>query len=74
MTDGQQKLLEQDAAFQRPPEDTDKLYMAIGDKDVIEVAHPAPADCAANLRYRQTRRLVWGLALESVSVESGWSN
>ncbi|XP_043192523.1 uncharacterized protein LOC122365404 isoform X3 [Amphibalanus amphitrite] len=52
MSDGQQRLLEQDAAFQRPPDDTDKLYMAIGDKDVIEVAHPAPADCTTNLRER----------------------
>ncbi|XP_066581858.1 uncharacterized protein [Prorops nasuta] len=31
--------------FKAPPEESDKLYMAIGDRDVIEVAHPtAPAD------------------------------
>ncbi|XP_073972429.1 uncharacterized protein isoform X3 [Rhodnius prolixus] len=30
--------------FNRPSVDTDKLYMAIGGKDVIEVAHPQPLD------------------------------
>ncbi|XP_037091905.1 uncharacterized protein LOC119112042 isoform X2 [Pollicipes pollicipes] len=52
LADGQQRLLEQDAAFDRPPEDTDKLYMAIGEKDLIEVAHPAPAESTLNLRER----------------------
>ncbi|PSN49293.1 hypothetical protein C0J52_09404 [Blattella germanica] len=28
--------------FSQPPLDTDKLYMAIGQQDVIEVAHPSP--------------------------------
>jgi hypothetical protein len=28
--------------FSQPPPDTDKLYMAIGQQDVIEVAHPSP--------------------------------
>ncbi|XP_011305981.1 uncharacterized protein [Fopius arisanus] len=27
--------------FQRPPEESDKLYMAIGERDIIEVEHPA---------------------------------
>lgn len=27
--------------FDRPPADTDKLYMSIGERDVIEVEHPA---------------------------------
>lgn len=30
--------------FTRPAANTDKLYMNIGNKDVIEVAHPVPAD------------------------------
>ena len=30
--------------FAPPSIDTDKLYMSIGNKDVIEVAHPAPLD------------------------------
>lgn len=27
--------------FERPPADTDKLYMSIGERDVIEVEHPS---------------------------------
>lgn len=31
--------------FNAPPPESDKLYMAIGERDVIEVAHPtAPQD------------------------------
>lgn len=30
--------------FKRPPADSDKLYMAIGERDLIEVAHPVPQD------------------------------
>lgn len=30
--------------FKRPSLDTDKLYMCIGERDMIEVAHPAPQD------------------------------
>ncbi|XP_063981968.1 uncharacterized protein LOC135165006 isoform X2 [Diachasmimorpha longicaudata] len=33
--------------FQRPPDESDKLYMAIGERDIIEVEHPAaPQDRA----------------------------
>ncbi|XP_015123699.1 uncharacterized protein LOC107045831 isoform X4 [Diachasma alloeum] len=33
--------------FQRPPDESDKLYMAIGERDIIEVEHPAaPQDTA----------------------------
>lgn len=28
--------------FKPPNSDTDKLYMSIGEKDLIEVAHPSP--------------------------------
>lgn len=36
--------------FKAPPPESDKLYMAIGERDVIEVAHPiAPLD-ATNKR------------------------
>ncbi|XP_057663423.1 uncharacterized protein LOC130898271 isoform X1 [Diorhabda carinulata] len=30
--------------FNMPDSETDKLYMSIGEKDLIEVAHPAPQD------------------------------
>ncbi|KAJ8881794.1 hypothetical protein PR048_018280 [Dryococelus australis] len=30
--------------FSQPSPETDKLYMSIGDRDLIEVAHPAPLD------------------------------
>lgn len=30
--------------FLRPDGDTDRLYMSIGDKDLIEVSHPEPQD------------------------------
>lgn len=30
--------------FRAPSADTDKLYMSIGERDLIEVAHPAPLD------------------------------
>ncbi|ODM88883.1 hypothetical protein Ocin01_17797, partial [Orchesella cincta] len=39
--EGMSILSEQDCDFARPPATSDKLYMAIGEKDVIEVAHPA---------------------------------
>lgn len=32
--------------FHAPPADSDKLYMSIGDRDLIEVAHPIPQDSA----------------------------
>lgn len=34
--------------FSQPPAESDKLYMAIGERDLIEVAHPLPkegSDC-----------------------------
>lgn len=30
--------------FSRPDSESDKLFMSIGERDVIEVAHPSPAD------------------------------
>lgn len=33
--------------FNPPSVDTDKLYMSIGEGDLIEVAHPVPQDSAA---------------------------
>ncbi|XP_051154840.1 uncharacterized protein LOC127277609 isoform X3 [Leptopilina boulardi] len=36
--------------FKAPPPETDKLYMAIGDKGVIEVAHPSAPQDSSNLR------------------------
>lgn len=37
--------------FKAPPPESDKLYMAIGDRDVIEVAHPIAPQDATNKRY-----------------------
>ncbi|KZC12326.1 hypothetical protein WN55_04177, partial [Dufourea novaeangliae] len=36
--------------FKAPPPESDKLYMAIGDRDVIEVAHPTASTDAINER------------------------
>ncbi|XP_067013192.2 uncharacterized protein [Anabrus simplex] len=40
------RVLKSDAEhdFSQPPVDSDKLYMSIGEHDIIEVAHPAPAE------------------------------
>lgn len=40
--------------FTRPPQSSDKLFMAIGEKDVIEVAHPAPPE---SHHPKQARRM-----------------
>jgi len=40
--EGLKHLRDQETDFTRPPESSDKLYMTIGEKDVIEVAHPTP--------------------------------
>ena len=37
--------------FHRPSVDTDKLYMSIGEKDVIEVSHPQPQDSTDASRF-----------------------
>ncbi|RWS06121.1 uncharacterized protein B4U79_04925 [Dinothrombium tinctorium] len=42
---GAAELSDQESDFNRPSDDSDKLYMSIGTKDVIEVGHPeAPKD------------------------------
>lgn len=38
--------------FSQPPADSDKLYMAIGERDLIEVAHPSPQEGAENHRRK----------------------
>lgn len=40
MEEGLQLLAGQEASFARPPKETDRLYMNIGDNQVIEVQHP----------------------------------
>lgn len=35
---------QEESDFKMPNSDTDKLYMSIGEKDLIEVAHPIPQD------------------------------
>ena len=36
--------------WERPPSDTDKLFMSIGGGDLIEVGHPAPSDGGDDIR------------------------
>lgn len=40
----QELLRENGQDCSRPSEDSDKLYMCIGDRAIIEVAHPLPLD------------------------------
>ncbi|KAL1140100.1 hypothetical protein AAG570_000032, partial [Ranatra chinensis] len=46
--------------FSRPSIDTDKLYMAVGERDVIEVAHPQPHDVTDLSRMEGCPRLHLG--------------
>lgn len=48
--DGMRALADQESDFARPPDTSDRLYMSIGAKDLIEVAHPAPQQGAADHR------------------------
>lgn len=49
--DGQELLQGQQVAFERPPPDTDRLFMNIGGQDMIEVGHPpTPEEARATLR------------------------
>lgn len=52
MRDGFKNLATQsEHNFEAPPAESDKLYMNIGERDVIEVAHPsAPKSDAAYAR------------------------
>lgn len=45
LTEGE-KLLKFDSGqdFSRPSSESDKLYMCIGERAIIEVAHPVPVD------------------------------
>lgn len=46
--------------FNAPPSDSDKLYMSIGERDLIEVAHPVPQDSAIK-RYLRFFVLTYSL-------------
>ncbi|XP_064472327.1 uncharacterized protein LOC135386377 isoform X2 [Ornithodoros turicata] len=48
--DGIEALSDQESDFNRPPPETDRLYMSIGGKDVIEVAHPSEPTGESNIR------------------------
>ena len=48
LKEGQQLLVGQQANFQRPPPESDRLYMNIGGNDVIEVGHPPVPEEAKN--------------------------
>ncbi|XP_015183570.1 PREDICTED: uncharacterized protein LOC107070155 isoform X2 [Polistes dominula] len=43
--------------FKAPPAESDKLYMAIGDRDVIEVAHPIAPQDSTNKRMEGCPRI-----------------
>ncbi|XP_067143243.1 uncharacterized protein [Centruroides vittatus] len=49
--EGLKSLQGQEAVFSRPPPDSDKLYMSIGGKDVIEVGHPQPPEGSVDYRH-----------------------
>ncbi|KAK0083658.1 hypothetical protein PV325_008432 [Microctonus aethiopoides] len=49
--------LQSEHDFKQPPLESDKLYMAIGDRDVIEVAHPAAPQDTLNKRTTGCPRL-----------------
>lgn len=44
LQDGLKNLFNSEQDFKPPSSETDKLYMSIGERDLIEVAHPTPAD------------------------------
>ncbi|XP_076437063.1 uncharacterized protein LOC143276450 isoform X2 [Babylonia areolata] len=44
LQEGQELLKTQEANYERPPPESDRLYMSIGDNQVIEVQHPEPPD------------------------------
>ncbi|XP_033732370.1 uncharacterized protein LOC117321873 isoform X2 [Pecten maximus] len=49
ITEGLEILKNQEADFNRPPPESDRLYMGIGDDNVIEVQHPEAPDSGMNL-------------------------
>ncbi|XP_054279456.1 uncharacterized protein LOC128997788 [Macrosteles quadrilineatus] len=66
---GQEMLQSQsEHDFCRPPTDTDKLYMCIGERDIIEVAHPTPADTIQSARVEGLPRLHLGPILSGRAV------
>ncbi|KAK6180884.1 hypothetical protein SNE40_008854 [Patella caerulea] len=46
MLEGEQVLQGQETNFERPPDNTDRLYMDLGEDQVIEVQHPFPPEGA----------------------------
>jgi len=54
--------------FARPSLDTDKLYMSIGEQDVIEVTHPQPPDTTDASRVEGCPRLHLGPIASGQSV------
>jgi nucleoside phosphorylase len=56
LNDGLEHLKEKiENDFSRPSANTDKLYMNIGNRDVIEVQHPQPQDTTDGECFPQTR-------------------
>ncbi|EFN88312.1 uncharacterized protein LOC105191968 isoform X4 [Harpegnathos saltator] len=58
MKEGLENLVNQsEHDFNAPPPESDKLYMAIGERDVIEVAHPTAPQDSANKRMDGCSRI-----------------
>ncbi|XP_020280044.1 uncharacterized protein LOC109852892 isoform X3 [Pseudomyrmex gracilis] len=58
MKEGLENLINQsEHDFNPPPLESDKLYMAIGERDVIEVAHPTAPQDSANKRNDRCSRV-----------------
>ena len=52
--EGQEHLAGQEVHFNRPPPETDRLYMNIGGSDIIEVGHPPiPEEAKASFKLGQ---------------------
>ena len=51
LTEGRLGLQGQEVNFERPPAETDRLFMNIGGNDVIEVGHPPPPEDGSGRPY-----------------------
>ncbi len=60
LREGIEVLQEQDSEFARPLPQTDKLYMSIGTKDVIEMAHPTPPNGVYDPRTNDSPMIHFG--------------
>ncbi|XP_039291008.1 uncharacterized protein LOC111044867 [Nilaparvata lugens] len=59
---------EAESDFRRPPKETDKLYMSIGEEGVIEVAHPTSTDPDLQKRLEGRSRIHTGVIASGRAV------